>query len=410
MELRLFSFLRGYLIIKVSGFSVERFINLAMNRNIYLSDIKYKDSYVLMKVSIKGFKHLKPIAKKTRCRIKIVKKCGLPFYVFRYRKRKILFFGIIFFILTIYMLSTRIWLINIDGLDRVYYQDLENYIKNEGIYLSAKKAKIDKEEVKEKIVNDFDDIAWVNINIKGTKVTLEIKETIEKKEIEETNEPANIIAKKDGIIEQIVVERGMAVVKPFDVVSKGDMLIDGTLTVKEDEFGVLKSYVHSNGKVEAKTYYRFKFDLPFEYEQKQYTGKKIVNTRLNIFNKKFDFFNKDVKYDNYTRVSVYNELNLGEDYPLPFIIIKDTYSEFTPVMNYRTLEETKALAEKIADNKILREIAFDVNIVDKKIDISENEYGIDVLVEVSCIEDIGQISQIELEDNDDIEDTDSDTP
>ena len=39
MFLALWNYLRGYVIIYVTGFSVERFINLAVNRGIFIWDI-----------------------------------------------------------------------------------------------------------------------------------------------------------------------------------------------------------------------------------------------------------------------------------------------------------------------------------------------------------------------------------
>ncbi len=395
--LNIFSFFKGYLLIKVSGFSVERFINLAMHRNIYLSDIKYSNSYVTMKVSIEGFRLLKPIAKKTKCNIKILKKCGLPFLMHRYRKRKILLAGVVFFLISIYILSTRIWLINVEGLERVYKDDLMLFVKNEGLYISSGRNNIDKEKIKEDILNNFDDIAWVNINIKGTKATISVKETITKKELEVDDTPSNIIAKKDGIIEQIVVKTGSAVVKPYDVVKKGDILIQGTLIVKEDEFGVLKSYVPSSGEVLAKTYYKFNFTIPFDYEENEPTGRKYINKRYNVFGKSFDLFGQKNKFESYNRISVYKALNLGEDYPLPFITITDTYNEIKLVTKHRSLEQAKILALKVADNKILKELAFDVNIVDKKVDLSENKNGIDVSISINAIEDIVDFENLDLE-------------
>lgn len=397
MSLRLFSFLQGYLIISVSGFSVERFINLAMNRNIYLSDITYKGTYVTMRVSIKGFKLLKPIAKKTKCKIKIVEKKGLPFYMFKYRKRKILALGIIFFLFSIYILSTKIWLINIEGIERVYYNELMSFVNNEGLYLSANKSDIDTLQIQEDIINAFDEIAWVNINLKGTKATIQIKETIVKKEADKSTTPSNIIATKDGIIDTIVVSNGTAVVKPYDVVKKGDILVEGTIKVKEDEFGILKTYVPSNAEVLAKTYYNYHFTVPYDYEYKEYTGKQIVDNRYKIFEKSLDLLQRDISYKNYTRTSVYNELDLGENYPLPFIVIKDTYKEFNPVIKTRSIEETKEKALEIVDNKILMELAFDVNIVDKSVKLSENSEGIEVFVSIEAVENIVDWEAINIE-------------
>lgn len=395
--MNIWSFFKGYIVIKVSGFSVERFINLAINKNIYLSDVCYKDNYVTMKVSVEGFKMLKPIAKKTKCKVTIISKVGLPFFVFRYRKRKFLFFGVLFFVATIYMLSTHIWLIDISGLDKIYKDDIESFIASNNLYIGSSKRKIDVVEMQEALLNEFPDIAWVNISIKGTRANVSIKETIEKTQIQNNDTPSNLVATKDAIIDKIVVSTGSAVVKPHDVVKEGDILISGELKVKEDEFGVLNSYVHSSGIVLAKTYYEFDFFIPYEYEEQQFTGKQIEDSRYNIFNKNINVLKSNVKYENYNRVSTYNEFDLGYDYPLPFIAIKDIYKEIEVVKKTRTKEEAKELATVKVDSRILRELAFDVNIVDKKINLKENSKGIEVSVHIDAIEDITKSEDIEVQ-------------
>ena len=83
MFLALWNYLKGYVIIKVSGFSTERFINMASYRGIYIWDMKTYDGYIYIKVSLSGFKLLKECARKTGCKFEIVNRCGLPFFVYR---------------------------------------------------------------------------------------------------------------------------------------------------------------------------------------------------------------------------------------------------------------------------------------------------------------------------------------
>ena len=57
-----------------------------------------KNSKISLKISIKGFKHLRPVARKTRCRVRIVEKRGLPFIVSRYKERKTFVLGLAVFV------------------------------------------------------------------------------------------------------------------------------------------------------------------------------------------------------------------------------------------------------------------------------------------------------------------------
>ena len=78
---------RGYVTIKVWGYSTERFLNLCGNHNILVWDIESHVTYTTMNVSIKGFFEMKPLLKKTGTRAAILKKYGLPFYMNKMKKR-----------------------------------------------------------------------------------------------------------------------------------------------------------------------------------------------------------------------------------------------------------------------------------------------------------------------------------
>ena len=90
MFLALWYYLHGYVMITVSGFSVERFVNMATFRGIYLWNIQPKGSCVQMNVSTKGYFLLEECAEKTGCQYNIICRCGLPALLKKYKKRKIL--------------------------------------------------------------------------------------------------------------------------------------------------------------------------------------------------------------------------------------------------------------------------------------------------------------------------------
>ena len=75
----LWNYLRGYVMINISGFSAERFLSLAATRGILLWDvIPYKNGFIA-KVKLRDFKKLRPCGQKTGCRYRIYHKKGKPF-------------------------------------------------------------------------------------------------------------------------------------------------------------------------------------------------------------------------------------------------------------------------------------------------------------------------------------------
>ena len=92
------SYILGYVKIAVEGYYLERFINICNSKKITIWNLKKdKNVKLYLNVRIQDFKTITKIAKKTGCKVKISKKCGLPFFMNRYKKRKIFafFLGII---------------------------------------------------------------------------------------------------------------------------------------------------------------------------------------------------------------------------------------------------------------------------------------------------------------------------
>ena len=84
----LIKYIFGYINIKVEGYFVEKFINKCINENIFFWNVKRERSTMAyMNVGIKDFKKLCEISKETKCKVNIIEKKGLPFFLHRYRKR-----------------------------------------------------------------------------------------------------------------------------------------------------------------------------------------------------------------------------------------------------------------------------------------------------------------------------------
>lgn len=397
MLLDICNFFKGYVLIGVKGFSVERFVNLATYNGIYLWDIKRNGDGVILKVSVKGFKMLKKYARKTGCRIKILNKLGLPFKIYRYKKRKIFAGGLIFFVFSLYLLSSFIWLINIEGNDRINSEDLLRFCQQQNFKIGSFKPKINFKLLEKKLLNSFSDISWINIKVNGTRAIIQLKETIPKQKIVDRNTPCNIIAKKDGLILNATVSSGTPKIKQKDVVKKGDILVSGEVIIENNNLESsepVTEYVHAKAKVKAKTYYQINFKIPYEYIEKRYTGKTQKSYTIDVFNKKLSFFS-GTKYINYDRISTEKQLKLTNNYPLPVKIFVNEYKEFMPVKKKRSVEQSKELADKIVTGRIIREFDFDTDIYDKQFKFMDNGKYLNVETVISTVEFIDEQAEME---------------
>ena len=95
MFLSLVKFFRGFLLVRLKGYSPERFLNLCSNHNILIWNLSNHGEAYEFYISIAAYRKLKPLLKKTKTKIVILKRFGFPFFLYRYRKRKLFFAGIL---------------------------------------------------------------------------------------------------------------------------------------------------------------------------------------------------------------------------------------------------------------------------------------------------------------------------
>lgn len=387
----LWNYFKGYVIIKIVGFSIERFLNLCLNKNINIYKLEEVNDGVICRISIKDFKQLKIISKKTGCKYKIIFRYGMPFFIFKNRKRKMFFISIIFFVFLLYYFSSFIWTIQVIGNNQIDNNQILAFCEDNGLYLGAFKRKINIKNIQSDLKNNFDNISWANIRIEGTKATISISENIKKENTTQNNEPCDIIAKETGIITNIVTRTGRPLVKAKDVVQKGDILVSGELFLKEGEEikGTYNTY--SDADIKAKVEKQIKVNVPLDYYIKNYTGNKKVTYDFFAFNKRFTLklFN-NIKYQDYTIVTSRKQLKLTENFYLPFIIKKTEYKEYIPKKKTYSIDEAKLYANKLITEKIIEEIDFSSDILNKEIFYEQLENELIAIAKITLIEDIGE--------------------
>lgn len=243
-------FFLGYVQIEIEGFFIERFLNICAKEQIRLwKTKKINKSKINTCISVEDFKKIRKITKKTKCRMKIKRKKGLPFIIKKYKNRKIFVFLFFILIFSIFVFSNFIWNIEITGNETISSEDIITELNNQGLYQGVLKNKINTNQIIENIRLKNEKIAWIGIKIEGTNAKITIVEGIEKPNIIDENEYCDIISTKEGIITKVNVTSGTAQVQEGDVVEKGDKLIAGWMEGKYT--GV--RYMHASRRSSSKS-------------------------------------------------------------------------------------------------------------------------------------------------------------
>lgn len=387
----LLNYILGYVNIKVEGFFIERFINICISKKILLWNIKRKKSTTMYaNIGINDYKKLKPIAKKTKSKISIQNKKGLPFVAHKYRKRKI-FVGLLAVIfIALFVMSKFIWNIEIKGNNQISKAEILEELNKQGLKIGAYKGKINSNSIINRVRLDRNDIAWMGIDLEGTNAIVEIKETSKAPEIIDENEYCNIVSNKEGMITKINVQNGTAVVKEGDIVKQGDILVQGYL---EGKYTGIR-YVHAKADIEAKIWYSKKEKVFLKQQIQVPTGATEEKYTLNINNFKINFYKTLSKFENYDTINKNKKLMIFSNFYLPIEITKKTNYEYVNEEKIYTEEELIQLTQERIEEELKEEISQKENIINKQTNVYPNEDYIEVEVIYEVLENIGNKDKI----------------
>lgn len=385
------SFILGYVNIQIEGFFIERFINTCISKGILLWDMQ-RDRTTILKcnISIKNFRKVVKIAKQTKCRMKIIRKKGLPFIFNKYRKRKVFAIACMVVIFVLMCLSNFVWNIEVIGTEKINEQEIIEILKNDGLDVGKLKNKVNKQEIINKIRLERADIAWVGIEIKGTNAIVKIVEAEEKPQIINKDEYCNIVAKKSGVIAKVSAQNGIPAVKEGDEISANDILINGWI---EGKYTGIR-YLHAEGEVLAKIKYSNKLKIYYNQTKTNQNGNKEKKYSIKLNNFQINFYKTLSKFEKYDTIRKDNKIRIFNDYYLPIEIIKNENFELEEHQISYTQEEAKNIG--IQENKRIldEQITDTANIVEEYINTNENEEYIEVEVVYEVLESIGAKEKI----------------
>ncbi len=385
--LRLRYFFTGYLVVSIKGTATEKLINLAINRGIPLWDLVRGLEKAIVKMDVDSFFELRHLAKKTGCSIKIIRKAGLPFFYSRAFKRRGLVVGGCFFIITLYLLSSLILFVAVEGTETLKEEQIRSLAGELGVRPGVWKAGLNKEELANEMILREPSLAWVGLNIRGTRLVIEIVEKVPPPV--ENDMPGNIVAAKDGLVTEVMVIMGEACVQEGETVSRGQLLIEGVLIpqspyeVSEDVGIPLPVPVHARGEVLARVWYEGYGEARTASVNRIRTGKRSVAWNVTLDNRSvLRVGHNEIRYANYELVSIKRRLR-ERIFQIPVEIIIEYAYEIELEQIQLTLEQ--ALEQAAEQARILAELQLPVGVSVELVTLKEVEPGTEGLVGVQYI-------------------------
>lgn len=406
--LRVLSYLFGYVTMIVRGKALERFINMATSRGIHFWDIKrIGPDAIRVRTRVAGIRALRHIARHTGSRFHVAERVGLPFLLWRMQRRKAMALGALFFLAALYFLSSFVWFVEVEGTDQIKPQEVLEAAREAGLYAGVSKWRFDVPEVERRIKDDLERISWVGIELKGTRAKISVAE--KKLPAADEDTPSNILAAKAGLVKEVLVLSGQAVVREGDTVLPGQLLITGEIwpqTPLEGQQGedgsildLQPRYVRARGIVRARVWYEEYGELPLHEERRELTGREERRTAVRLLGREwvisgpwkpsFKDFDSEVE----------SQRQLGwRNLVAPVEIVTTTYREAKTVLERHSRTEALQMAEERAVANLEEKLPEGVAVLNRRVEVirtGTTEDLVRVKVVVETLEDIGKEKSIE---------------
>ena len=369
-------------------------MNMAAFRGIYLWDVTREGAAMTMKAAGSSLDILQACAEKTGCSMEVLGRGGLPVFFRRFRRRQVWTAGLLCFAAGLYLLSSFIWTVRVEGNERLTEEELLSVCGEMGLKPGVWKRRVDTEAITNGLLLRFSDISWVSVGVEGTDVTIKLAETIEKAERIDRETPCDIVAAQDGVIVQITAERGTPKVQVGDVVKKGDILISSELIIGLEGEEQHTAYTAAEGTITARIWQKLTEEIPLRYKEVVYNGVEKENHSLLFGERELDILHPDSGMEWERTMLAERPLALG-DFTLPLRFRKEIWKECEILEKTRTMEETKSILEENLRKKTENLLSDYGKIEDIKIRFEEYADGVRGEAEVTLLERIEEKQETE---------------
>lgn len=381
-------FLQGYAIIELEAANIDKALFRISRAGIELLRVS-RISYTVLQaqVSRRNLQRLRKLLQ-NEVQIRIKRKKGSWGWYTLGKRHLALWVGLMLTVAAVTFLSSCCLRIEVVGNKALSEYDIYHTALENGAKLFAFKNKEILQEVEQALWERFPELTYVYTSYEGACLRIVVREKYESPEIHET-QPCSIYADKAGVITDITVFSGRAMVEIGDRVAPGDLLIAGGYYIGEQEF-----HVHAAGKITAQVEYISSALLQDEYYQLEPTGKKAYGRVMQLGG-------REISIDGENPFECYLEERspgamVGENSPLCLQTYHVVYLEAKKVYS----EQKKQAAVLEQQEKAYFEAALQLNpgseITSFETYEAKTEQGLRLIFTLSAEETIGKADEINV--------------
>ena len=390
---RLMNMLFGTAVVVVSGPFPERVINLCAQERIRFWALEWLDEHTVRLITRRQtLSVLEQLAERVGCSIQVESRRGLPDFLIRFRRRYAFLLGLTLSLCAAAVLSRFVMTIEVTGNRQVPTAVILSQLRQYGVRPGVYGPSIDRSQVAQEARLALDGIAWMGINLHGTRLEVIVRETIPQPERIDEQGWYDVVAEADGIITHVEAELGDAVVQEGDTVLAGEVLISGTVTMEPPQYSDQPAryyQTHARGRVWARTWRSLTAAIPLEAEVKAYTGETAERWTLRVAGRRFGLWGGGPLGIGWETGAEIHTLSLPGGLKLPVSLTRERARAYERQNAEVNTEAAQAMLEEHLQVRLAALLGEDGTVESKTIEARIRDGVLCVTLNAECREEIG---------------------
>jgi len=275
------------------------------------------------------------------CTVTILRHEGMPQFLQGFRRRHALLAGAALCTMALFFGSFFIWDFAVEGNETVSREEILRSLQKNGVTMGTFGFSLDAEDLRNHVLLEIPELSWITVNVSGCRAYVQVRERVPAPEIVDERSPANIVARRAGLVRRVEALNGVTCVLPGTAVTEGQLLISGM----EDTGTFGARLLPGMGRVTARTWHTYRTVVPLETTVKHDTGEERTVYSLVLGTHRLKFYRnssiEDREYDKITKRMPLRILGIS----LPAVWVQETYRFYEPVSRKQSVREAETQAK-----------------------------------------------------------------
>lgn len=221
---------RGYAVMRVRSAAPERCLNrLSAQKIPFWQVVRIDDLTLQVSIFYRDKRRFCALLEQAQAESETVREIHGIWFFLLWLRRPVLLLTVAAALFVTLELQNYIWVITVSGNETVSDAEIVRALEELGVRFGTRTDSFQSQDIKNRLLNCVDGLQWAAVNCNGGVCQVLVKEREEKPDLLDWHQVTNVVASRDGTIQEIRVLDGFACCMVGDTVTAGQTLVTGMM-------------------------------------------------------------------------------------------------------------------------------------------------------------------------------------